>query len=601
TAVLSEKKGTVQYHRLEDLQWQEAVLKQELVEKDRVRTLSRSYGNILFVDGSRVQMDENALVVIETVNKDVIRNASSVELLVLEGDVSTWINALHANPDFKVNAPGVGTNIRSRNFLTSRDKEKTTRFSNFDGEVDVIASGRSVTLADNEGTQVAYGKKPAAPRKLLESPGPVHPSEGLILPENRIAFRWEPVEKAAAYLIQVSRDRNFSRIEKILRVGNVQAADWEAYENGEYFWRIRAVDAEKLQGPFSETVAFSVRVDRTPPFLALTSPARDTVVFEPVILIRGKVEKGALVVVNGDTAESADGAFQHRVRLRGGRQQLLLSATDEAGNRSRMTRDIICNMGRELFTLEDGAGMCLNVNRVAVRGTVKPQVRLDIQGQAVETQGGTFTHFITLPEGSHQVAVRAESPDGHVHEQTLHILIDHTPPVIQIDDIPPFTDQETVPLTGSLSESAELTVDGNPVASAQQRFSCNLHLTEGTNAFLLQARDPAGNSVEKTVTLIRDTEPPQILSRSLSETHVTGGEVVRLRVEARDSGVGMARTCTAIVAVEPAGTQLSTLLKLNAETRGYEGSLSIPPESPGSLRFVKLYVSDYLGNSAAEP
>ena len=601
TAVLSEKKGTVQYHRLGEFQWQEAVLRQDLIEKDRVRTLSRSYGNILFVDGSRVQMDENALVVIETVNKDIIRNASSVELVVLEGDVSAWLNALHANPDFKLNSPGVDTKIRSRNFLTSRDKEKTTRFSNFDGEMDVIASGQAVTLADNEGTQVAYGKEPASPQKLLESPVPVHPTEGLSLPKNRIAFRWGSVDKASAYLIQISRDRSFTRIEKIMRTGRVETADWEATENGEYYWRIRAVDAGQLQGPFSKSIAFSVRVDRTPPFLALTSPVRDTVVFEAALLLRGRVETGARVMINGEPASSEGGRFERRMTLMEGRQQVVVSAVDEAGNLSKMVREIYCNTSLELITLEGGMERRVNVNRVSLRGTIKPQVRLEIQGRTVETQGGSFTHLLTLAEGSYEVAVKAESPDGHVQQQILRIHIDQTPPAMQIHEIPPFTDQPAVRLTGSLSEPAELTVDGKPVDSAQQRFSIDLQLEEGSNSFLLQSRDQAGNLAEKAITLTRDTEPPRILSHSLSAKNVTGGEIVKLNVEARDSGVGMARTCTAIVAIDPTGTQLSTLLKLNTETRGYEGSLSIPPDNSGSLKLVKLYVSDYLGNSATAP
>jgi len=41
TAILSHKRGSVQYRPNDAIQWKDAILRQEFIENDRVRTLSR--------------------------------------------------------------------------------------------------------------------------------------------------------------------------------------------------------------------------------------------------------------------------------------------------------------------------------------------------------------------------------------------------------------------------------------------------------------------------------------------------------------------------------------------------------------------------------
>jgi hypothetical protein len=602
TAVLAEMRGTVQFRAVDALQWKDAVLRQELAEKDRLRTLSRSYGNILFIDGSRIQMDENALIVIETVDKDVLKNASSVDILVLEGDVTTLINSLQASNQFKVKSPGVSTGVRSRSFLTSRDRERTTRFSNFEGELDVASNGKQVTLARNEGTKVSYGRIPDRPKKLPPPPLPVRPSEEQALFSAQIDFRFTPAAEAEAVQIQISRNKSFNEIEKSIRIRPAQPAVWEAPQNGGYFWRICAIDRDQLQGPYSKPVSFTVQVDRVPPFLELTSPARDTVVFSDRIEIRGRAEKGAAVTVRGDTAAvSPEGDFSHMLELTGGKQTLHVEAVDRAGNRCSIQREITNHAGTELFTLDGGETILSNDARVTLSGRVETGVRIDVDGRPVETRGGLFAQALTLGEGIHNLTIRAVSPGGGVQEKNLHITVDTRPPELRLDEVAAYTELPGVTIGGSLSKPAEVTVNALPVPVTDGRFSRKIDLKEGANPVSIRARDRSGNVAEKTVTVFRDTEPPRILSYKLSPDLAKGGEMVTVSVTAVDRGVGMARTGTFVVEMDPAQKQLSGLLKLDQETGSYTGSLNVPPGCRGRLKLVKLFLSDYLGNTAVFP
>jgi hypothetical protein len=602
SAVLAGKKGTVQLRPNDGMQWKDAALKQELIANDRLRTLSRSAGSILFIDGSRMQMDENALIVIQQVTRDILKNASSVDIMVLEGDVTTLINSLQNRNSFKVASPGVSTDIRSRNFLASRDRDRTSRFSNFEGEMDVTSSGKQVTLSTNEGTKVSYGSAPQAPTKLLPPPPPVRPAEAEALFDNRVELRWNPVDNAAAYLIQISRNKNFTELETTIRSDRAQNAVWEAPRNGGYYWRIRSVDRDRLQGPFSKPAGFTVQVDRMPPFLAVTSPSQDTVVFGSAIKIRGRSENGATVTVNRDTVRvSGSGEFEAEAGLREGKQVILITAVDEAGNASRAAREVVANAGMELFELSSPGEMVSNQDLVSINGKVKPAVRMEADGHPVETRDGFFIHTLHLEEGPHSVLVKAESPEGLTQEKSVRITIDTKAPEMRTEGIPAFTDQSSVLFEGVLSEPAELSVNDMPVSVVQGSFSTRIGLNMGENTLSVRIRDRAGNVAEKSFSVTRDSEPPAVLSHRLSQDRVRGGEIVHLTVKAADQGVGLARTGTFVLEISPGNVQLNGLLKLNRQSGVYEGEVIVPPDARGALSLVRLSISDYLGNTGVTP
>jgi hypothetical protein len=602
TAVLKEKQGSVQRRPAEEVQWSEVPVLQEFVEKDRVRTLSKSYGSIQFIDGSRVRMDENALIVIESARKDVVKNTSTADILVLEGDVSALIQSLASTDPIRIKSPGVATRIRSRHFLASRDAEQTARFSNYEGEMDVISAGASVTLSTNEGTAVRPGRMPDTPKKLPDAPALLAPAEGESSFGDSLEFRWTPSEGAASYRLEISRDRSFGVLEKYLAVGHVRSATWKSPPSGTFFWRIRAGDADRLQGPFSQPRAFTVRPDRLPPFLEVYSPASDTVVTADTLRIRCRTERGASVTVNGIPADVFEpGTAAATVRLVSGAQRVSVAAVDSAGNRSEAGRTVVSAGDREGLMLRLSPPPFSNAGRIEIAGRVRPAARVWINDNPVTVRGDSFTVALTLAAGTHAISIRTETPDGKAQTREFRTVMDMSPPEIRVTTPPPFTDRPTLELEGSVSEPAEVTVNQRPVRADSGRFVIPLELAEGSNDFLVRARDRAGNLAEQLFVVNRDTRAPVIESVALSPDRVRGGELVGVRVRASDKGIGTARTATFLLVVAPGGTQIPGLLRLNPESGAYEGNAAIPRACAGSLRVKNLYVSDYLGNTAIYP
>ncbi|MBN2202427.1 FecR domain-containing protein [bacterium] len=600
-AVLKEKRGTVQKRPPDVLRWDDAALLQDLIEKDRVRTLSRSYGNIQFVDGSSLRMDENALIVIESSKKDVVKNTSTADILVLEGDVSALIRSLSSENPLRVSSPGVQTGVRSRHYMAGRDRDWTARFSNFEGELDVSAAGRTVKLAVNEGTRVKSGAVPENPRKLPDPPVPLEPRPGRSLFTDSIDFSWRPVAGAESFRVEIAADPAFQSVVKTLAAAGA-GVRWTDPENGAYFWRVRAGDRDRLQGPFSAPTAFTVRKDHTPPFLEWNAPASDTAVSGERLRIRGRTESGAVVTVGADTLMlSSGGAFDAEVRVEPGIGILRIVAVDSAGNRSVISRGVTVSSVPGLFILDTQPPDRTAAKNLTLAGRVKPGVRLWLNGRAVDVGENVFRLSPALREGENIFHFRAVSAEEGEQSRTVTVISDVTPPVLRMPELPEYTNRPEWRFEGDVSEPCVLRLNGRPVPFDSVRFGMLVRLMDGPNAFLLEAVDPAGNASERRVTVFLDTLPPVVVSTSFSAPRTHGGEKIEAVVRAADAGAGASRTASCVVEILPCGARIPVLLKRAPDSDEFRASLAVPSGCAGTPVLRDLMVSDYLGNARRIP
>ena len=145
----------------------------------------------------------------------------------------------------------------------------------------------------------------------------------------------------------------------------------------------------------------------------------------------------------------------------------------------------------------------------------------------VETTGGTapitldatldgvpFTSGSTVTgEGVHLLEVSAEDADGLTAQTAVHFTIDTLGPVF-VSVAPPegfVTSSSAVVLSGEVSGATTLTVNGAPVAIANDLFTSEpLPLAEGAQSFLLVASDPAGNPTPLARSIVRDSLSPGV-------------------------------------------------------------------------------------------
>ena len=84
---------------------------------------------------------------------------------------------------------------------------------------------------------------------------------------------------------------------------------------------------------------FDVRVDQTPPYLSIREPEDGALVRTTPIAIEGETEKGSSVKLNGAALDvDADGRFAAEIDVPPGKGELLLEATDAAGNVTQRRR-----------------------------------------------------------------------------------------------------------------------------------------------------------------------------------------------------------------------------------------------------------------------
>ena len=601
TAILSEKRGKVQSKAEVEVVWKDADKNQELQEKERIRTLSNSNGELSFVDGSKLNLGENSLAVIENMKQDVIKNSNTSSVVVLQGDIMAYLASQSQKNQVKVSAPGVETDIRSRKFRTSRDENEVTKFANYEGEIDVKAAGSTVTIKENEGTTIESGKKPEAAVKLLDAPEILSPVPKQKMFSKAVSLEWKPVPGAASYVIELSDSRAFSSIIDRKNISNAAKMIWKASNTGVFYLQIASIDGKNNVGPFSKSVEFYVEEDNVPPYLMVENPEETATVFEEVLEVRGTVEKSAQLTIDGAPVKTDEtGKFRHPLSLRPGAQTIVLIAKDEAGNVTEIKRSVIYSQEDKLIYLGIPTEISINTREFSLTGKVKTLTKLKIQGQAADISENSFNQLLTLREGTNTITLEAEN-QGKKEAVTLKIIADLTAPEIILDDVSSNTNQKGLTLTGSLSEAAKLRVSGSEVVVEQNRFSYPVILNEGANVFVLTAEDGVGNQTKTEVKITRDSEAPQVASYAFSKNKTTGGELIQLSVKVTDRGVGLARNANYRIEVVPGGGELSGVLGLTAQRDGYSGNILIPPGFSGEIRLKQIEVSDYLGNKAQYP
>lgn len=602
SAILTKKENIVQTRSPGQIIWNDAVINQELVEKERVRTLSQSSGEILFIDGSRLTLNENSLTVIGKMEEDRILKSRKTSVTLLQGDVLVYLSALNKQNEFDLSTPGVGSVIRSKEFRTSRDVKEITRFSNFDGEIDIKASGSSVTIYKNQGTKIEPGRSPAPPMKLLPAPVIIKPAENTTILSSFINFKWEEVKGAKKYRIEISDSQEFKRIIHAGRSNNT-GYRWKTPGKGEYYLRIYSEDSNSLAGPFSRTLKFYSDIDTSPPFLSILSPGKDKIVFSNVLEICGIVEKDAVLYINekkinSDIKLGKDGKFTYFFTLSKGPQDINIKAVDLAGNETLVKRRIIYSVQEQILSLDVPNPFIVNYTPVTIKGRIQNQTKVRINDKPVNLPE-SFSHILFLSQGKHEVRINAVNPGGKVMDMVQNIIIDLTPPEIFQDSFPIYTDKSSIRLSGRFSEDVTLRINDEPVLVKEKKYNYPAKLKQGNNYLAIVAEDFAGNRTQKILLIINDIQGPEIINYKISPNTIKGGEVVTLNVKAIDKGVGLARTGSFVIDIS--GSLYSGILTLGQGTYNAQGSVFIPPGIAGKVKINRILLQDHLGNRVAVP
>ncbi len=243
----------------------------------QVNTLRDARAEVTLKDSSKLQLRENALVVIygaaQASSKEEPRKSGRVELV--QGDLHMQLAALRGEP-LPMETPSARVAAAGQDVYVGVDDKRMSRVAVFDGRAQVAASGAQVEVPGGKGTRVEQGKAPEPPRPLLPAPmwsssGPREVLLSLGGSPRAHALKWQPVTGAVSYRAVLAKDERLNDVVAEASPSNsATVLEAGALPPGSYYARVQAVDALGLPGmPSSprkvEIVAVKVERGETQP------------------------------------------------------------------------------------------------------------------------------------------------------------------------------------------------------------------------------------------------------------------------------------------------------------------------------------------------
>ena len=608
-ALVSDRNGTVEGQRPEDLSWRDLRLRSILIEEEKVRTLSDSTAQITFRDASRLRLNANSNAIIRQMRFDPLSKREEAKVSLIEGDFYALLAGESDDRNrFSVEIAEVDAVIDSGDFWVSNGGG-SAKFANYDDAVvKVAANGGAVVLGKNEGTVVDKGEKPKSALAVLPSPTLAAPADESPVYNAAPELSWTPVDGSAGYWLEISSDQNFERI-----VENGFGIPGPAYaakplDAGEYFWRVSALDGFGLPGERSETWRFRVTPDDVPPFLRLDHPERDAIFRKASIDVSGESEPGAEVTVNAGTIEVGEGgAFRATIDAVAGENTLTITATDPAGNVTTDERRFVYMPDQDSVVAYDPAipriaptHFLANGDVLSLAGTTTENSAIEIRSAgtvraaAVSDAGGVFRVNVPLASSDGTFTFAVIAPSGFTTTEDFAVTVDREPPEIALDPLLPWlTAEDALRVAGTTDATARLTLNGKDIVVGDGRFDANVTLVPGENLIELIATDPAGNvRVEKTLVKL-DQDPPSLVSADSAPATNGGQAVLAVEVVAGDAS-GLAKAAPFVVVA--GDTSYPGYLRYNKAAKRYRGTVIVPEADLAGARLARVELEDDAGN-----
>ncbi|MFY9822528.1 MAG: DNRLRE domain-containing protein, partial [Thermoanaerobaculia bacterium] len=364
------------------------------------------------------------------------------------------------------------------------------------------------------------------------------------------------------------------------------------------------VDYDSRQGTPGEgprlVVVFTTPTagDTTPPTVAITSPAAGSLFNTVAVTVSGTVaDDGGVagVRVNNVDATLSGGQFQSVLFLNEGTNQILIVATDTAGNQATVTSTVRLDTRAPDLVLDSPLpGQLVNSGSVRAAGRATDAngiASVTVNGAPVSLDSaGNFATQVPVGEGPATVAVRALDRAGNAASLSAQVA-GFSLPTVAIDspaDLS-FLAATTVDVTGTVSDPAAVVgVNGVPAQMAGNRFTArDVPLIEGSNVLTATAILPNGHAGTASVDVVRDLTPPHVTIDVPGPGSVVFSPVVTVSGLVNDIVAGTVNAAEATVTVNGRPAVVSN--------RSYV--VSGVPLSPGANTLTAV-ATDRSGNAA---
>ena len=263
SAQVTQLHGEVSLIRAADTTPVPATADSELHSGDRILTGAGSSLVIRFADGSELLVSAHSDIVLDSLSAFGSTGMVDTRIRLQGGQIDTQvIPSRGPGSRYEIITPAAVAAVRGTDFRVSADSDApVTRSEVLRGKVEVAGAGASQQVPAGFGTVAKSGEPPTVPTPLL--PAPDLSSVKILQQRLPLSFDWTPTPKAHGYRYQIAPDEHF----KLLLADDTtptNRAFWKDLPDGEYVLRVRAIDADRLEG-FNATLRFQVAARPEPP------------------------------------------------------------------------------------------------------------------------------------------------------------------------------------------------------------------------------------------------------------------------------------------------------------------------------------------------
>lgn len=342
--------GDVRVKKVGEFSWEAADSDMVLEIGDQVKTSSSASAQLIYFDGTVTTIQPGSLLEIRELYENPVTKVRRVREQLARGELKASTQEKNVDGSFhEVATEKVAARTdEAGEFRVSYDPERrTAEFDVFEGRIEIAAPTKKESLvagerirSDRAGRLASKEALPGVPRLIAPRDQKVFISEDGS--DQSVTLGWESVSGARSYHLTISDKALFtSPLYDAQREGTTAVLD--AVPAGSYYWRVAAVSASGVAGPFSAPRRFRVstakirdRGDSVPPELEIT----EFVTIGRMVIVNGRTEPGATLWIDTEKIDvSDDGTFYAVVPLRKeGLNEVRFVSQDTAGNETEMVR-----------------------------------------------------------------------------------------------------------------------------------------------------------------------------------------------------------------------------------------------------------------------
>jgi hypothetical protein len=340
--------GKVQVKKVNSVEWQSADYQLTLDKGDLIQTGPEGVARMAFADGTTYTVKGDTLVTVEEnfVEQD---HASQVGVHITSGQVDlatgTWeVPGSKAEVSFENAVASLRANSRAAVSSDPTTKEQQITISSGSAELDRggehVDIGQSQRITFPTGGQMTKTDVLAPPQ--LDQPLNLQAITVTDPKHDPVHFSWKPVATAKSYEFQASTTAMFTKVVMDKKT-NSEGVDIVGLDPGDYFWRVRAIDADNAVSDQSDLYKFTLVIQGKEQDMMLE--VTNTVLQGNVVEIIGRTEPGAALIINGEPVASIqpDGQFRHFLpaMLKGSHEVIITGQNRRGGTATKRVQVVI--------------------------------------------------------------------------------------------------------------------------------------------------------------------------------------------------------------------------------------------------------------------